>query len=333
MADAAMRVLETLLTGEGSPNIEFVHVENGFHCYEHHGSSLPAESLATILDLGVAFKAPNASAKSATERPTSLVLRRELGTFASVNHIRSYAGVKRALSSADIDVVLVRDNSEGLFGVEPIEQTADRCADPRLITRAGTERVARVAFALAQERRRRLTVCAFPVGIPSDRFFIDVCESVGEEFADVELAVRKVDAFAGTVITAPDRYDVVLAPNEWGSIMTDALAAAAGSVGLAARGNLGDSTAYFEPVHGTAPGKTGKGSVNPVSQILAGALLLDWIGRRRGDSSATFAARRLREAVGTVLSRGDVLTIDIGGSASTDQLVDAICSEIRATTG
>lgn len=333
MADAAMRVLATLLAVEGAPDVEFVPIRSGFDCVAECGTTLPPESLAKIVELGVAFKAPNASAKTASERPTSLVLRRSLATYASVNHVRSYAGVKRRLASPPVDVVLVRDNSEGLFGVEPIEQTEDRVVDPRSVTRGGVERLARVACDLAAARAGRLTVCAFPVGIPSDRFFIDVCESVAQDYVGLELTVRKVDAFAGTVIASPEQYDVVVAPSEWGSIMTDALAAAAGSVGLTARANLGDSTAYFEPIHGTAPGKAGKGTVNPVSQVLAGALLLEWLGRTRSDPAASEAGRRLREAVTTVLSTGEVLTSDIGGRATTSEMVEAICRHLTGVDG
>jgi isocitrate/isopropylmalate dehydrogenase len=330
MADAAMVVLEELLAAPDAPNVEFVPVRSGFRCYEEEGTSLPADSLATILGLGVAFKAPNASAKTVGERPLSLVLRSELGTFASVNPIRSYAGVPRVLSSPEIDVVLVRDNSEGLFGVTPLEATSERCVDPRVVSRAAAERVARVACTLARERRGRVTVCAFPVGIPSDRLFIDACEAAAAEVPGITLDVRKVDAFAGTVLTMPERYDVVVAPNEWGSIMTDCLAAAAGAVGITARGNIGDGTAYFEPIHGTAPGKAGKGTVNPVSQILAGALLLEWLGRERSDEAAARAARRLRTAVTAVLERGLAHTSDLGGTTTTAEVVSAVVDELRA---
>jgi 3-isopropylmalate dehydrogenase len=329
MADAAMQVLTVLLGAPDSPAVDFIPVESGVHCYRAQGRSLPEASLGRILELGVAFKAPNASAKTPDERPTSLILRSLLGTFANVSYIRSFAGIKTALHP-DVDVVVVRDNTEGLLGVTAAYETYDVCADLRVLTRERAERLARIACAMAAARRGRVTVCAFPVSSPTDRLFIAACERVAEEFPGVDLSVRKVDAFAGAAVIDPSQFDVVVAPQEWGSIMTDLLAATTGSVALAARANLGDNTAYFEPIHGTAPGKAGKGTVNPISQVLAGSLLLTWLGQHRADPSASRAGDRLRDAVARVLSTGDILTVDLGGSATTRDMADAICDALKS---
>jgi isocitrate/isopropylmalate dehydrogenase len=329
MADAALQVLTVLLDAPDSPILDFIPVESGVHCYRANGRSLPESSLDRIVELGIAFKAPNASARTAAERPTSLILRSALATYANVNYIRSYPGVEKAIHT-DVDIVLVRDNTEGLLGVTAAYETDDVCADLRVLTRERAERLARIACTFAAERRGKVTVCAFPVSSPTDRLFITACERVAAEFTGVDLSIRKVDAFAGAAVIDPAQFDVVVAPQEWGSIMTDLLAATTGSVALAARANLGDDTAYFEPIHGTAPGKAGKGTVNPISQVLAGALLLTWLGQHRGDLAATRAAARLQGAVAQVLSTGDILTADLGGSATTQDMVDAITNALTA---
>ncbi|HMG41432.1 MAG TPA: isocitrate/isopropylmalate family dehydrogenase [Acidimicrobiales bacterium] len=328
MADAAMAVFDVLLEVNGGPAIEWVPVEAGAHCAPIHGTTIPPESLATILDIGIALKAPTASAKSADAMPVSLMLRRDLKAYANVNQLKSYPGVAKALRP-DIDVLMVRENSEGLFAMHSAYPSKDMTVDFRFITREASQRIARVGFDMARRRRKKAAICAFPVAINSDQLFIRSCEEVAEEYPDVEWWVRKVDAFAGTVIENPSQYDVIIAPNEWGSILTDAFAAACGSVGLAARGNIGDTTGYFEPIHGTAPGKTGKGTVNPISQIMAGKLLFEFLGERFDDPSATAAGACLETAVANVLSTGETLTVDLGGTATTADMVAAISDEVR----
>jgi isocitrate/isopropylmalate dehydrogenase len=327
MADAAMTVIATLLEVNGGPGIEFVPVEAGAHCFARYGTSVPDTSLKTILELGIVFKAPTASSRTPTAVPVTLLLKQKLRAYANVNKLKSYPGVLTALKP-NIDVVLVRENSEGLLALHTVYPSPNMTVDLRFITAEASTRIARLAFETARRRRKRVTACAFPVGVNSDKLFLRSCAEVSEQFPDVEFTARKVDAFAGTVVTDPEQYDVVVAPNEWGSVMTDLFAAACGSVGLAARGNIGDGTGLFEPIHGTAPGKAGKGTVNPISQIMAGKLMLEWLGSTFKDAVAARAADRLEQAIALVLAKGDVLTSDLGGTSTTLEMTDAISHEI-----
>jgi isocitrate dehydrogenase (NAD+) len=329
MADAAMEVLTVAMSRPGAPRIEWVPVEAGAHCFATHGTTFPRSSIEKILELGIAFKAPTASAKAKHSEPIGLILRRELGTYASINELHSYPGVKSALRP-DINIALVRDNSEGLFAMHSVYPSPDLTVDTRFTSRQASERVARIGFELARRRRKKLAVCAFPVGINGDQLFIKSCEHVAADYPDVEFWVRKVDAFAGTAVVDASIYDVIVAPNEWGSIMTDLFAATCGSVGLAARANLGERTAYFEPIHGTAPGKAGKGTVNPVSQIMAAKLMFEWLGRTYEDTSATQLANDLERAVSAVLATGETLTADLGGHTPTATMVQEINAQLRA---
>lgn len=327
MADACTAVLDVLFERD-APDLELVPVEAGASCYAEHGTSLPPATLDTIRDLGVVLKAPTATVPG--ERPISLTLRRALDTYANVNRFRSYAGVAGALAP-DIDVVLVRENTEGLFFGSSLSPSPGTVIDLRMTTARAARRVATVALELSRARDRRLTIAAATSAVPSDTLFVESCEEVAEAYPDVQLSVRKVDAFAGSIVDDPAQYDVVLTPNEWGAILTDPFAAACGAVGLCARANLGDDRAIFEPIHGTAPGKAGKGTVNPISQILAAQLMLEWIGRQRADPTATRAGERLDHAVTAVLSTGATLTVDLGGHASTAEMVAAICDVLRSS--
>lgn len=329
LMDAAMFVLESLLKEPGAPKFDFIPIEAGTHCAKTRGNPLPPDSLEKILKLGVAFKAPTAGEKVPQFKTMTSVLRRSLKTYANITPSRSYRGVKAALKP-NIDMVMVRENIEGLQAGPAFRPTPDVSCTIRTITRAGSERIARVAFQMAQARRKKLTVCAFASGMQDgDLIFIDGCRKVARDFPEVEMGVRKPDALNGILMVNPGSFDVVVAPNDWGCLISDAMAAAAGSVGLGPRANLGDGTALFEPIHGTAPGKAGKGIVNPVGQILAGKLMLEWFGSQNNDESATRLAKRLEQAVTDVLDEGKVLPVELGGKATTKEITEAIVTRAR----
>ncbi len=328
MMDAALHVLKSLLSDTG-PHIEFIEVEAGTHCAKSRGNPLPQESLETILRLGVVFKAPTAGGKVPAFRPITSTLRRTLKTYANVTPCRSYRGVKAALKPG-IDMVMVRENSEGLQGGAFFRPAPGVSCAIRVITQLASERIARVAFKMAQTRRRILTVCASTSGLnDGDLVFIDGCMAVAKEFPEVRLEVRKPDALNSIMVVNPESFDVIVTPSDWGAIISDAMVATTGSVGLGPRANLGDGTALFEPIHGTAPGKAGKGTVNPVSQILAGKMMLEWFGSQKEDATALRAARLLEQAVTGVLDEGNVLTVDLGGKASTREVANAILERAR----
>ncbi|MDO8670136.1 MAG: isocitrate/isopropylmalate family dehydrogenase [Dehalococcoidia bacterium] len=337
MMDAAMQVLGTMLADAGLSSVKFVPLESGKHCVKTTGQWLPDESLKKARELGVVFKAPGASATSSLEDAVSRpnvpkrYLRHELKVYANVTPSKSYKGVTKAIRQ-NIDLVIVRENMEGLLQSPFFEPAPGVGCNIRIITREGSARVARVAFQLAQRRRKKVTVCALQVAgaIGSERLFIEGCFNVAKEFPDVEVEVRKPDSLAGTLVDRPDYYDVIVAPNDWGYIISDVAVAATGSVGLGPRANYGDNAALFEPVHGTAPGKAGKGTVNPISQILAGKMMLEYLGYRHDDEELLRLSRRLERAVTEVLDGGKTLTVDLGGSATTRQMVEAVIERSRA---
>src|SRR5512143_2862115 len=243
-------------------------------------------------------------------------------------------GVRSPLAGkapGDVDFVVVRENTEGEYAgaggrshqglpIEVAVQTA-------VFTRVGTERVVRYAFDLARRRRRKL-VSATKSNAQQHALTLwdEVAEAVSREFPDVAMERVLIDALAARFVLAPESLDVVVASNLFGDILTDLGAAICGSMGLAPSGNINPERQYpsmFEPVHGSAPDIVGKGIANPVGQILSGAMMLEFLGEKAAADLVTAAVR-------TVLGEGRTLTPDLGGTARTTQVTEAVLARMRS---
>ena len=263
-------------------------------------------------------------------------------TYANVRPCRFLPGCASPLASPDgIDFVIVRENLEDLYvGAEgelaalaPLDLRGRNMRRPlhelgagrfavKAITRAGTERVVRFALELARKRRRQLA-CATKHNMlrGTDGFFLEVAREVAAGYPDVAFESFIVDDFACRMIREPQRFDVVVMPNQYGDILSDAAGGLLGSLGLAASGCYGDGYAYFEPAHGTAPDIAGRNIVNPTATLLSAAMMLDYLG-------LASAAERLEAAVARVYAAGSVLTPDQGGSASTTEFCAAVAKAL-----
>jgi 3-isopropylmalate dehydrogenase len=205
-----------------------------------------------------------------------------------------------------------------------------------MITRKGTERVVRFAFELARKRsgaprdgRRRVTACDKANVLRSYAFFRRVFDDVAARYPDVAPDYAYVDAMTAHQITRPDFYDVVVAENIFGDIISDLGAATVGSMGMSPAAELGDRHGFFQASHGSAPDIMGQGIANPLGTILAGALMLRWLGERKHDPDLDQTAARIEHAVETVLSSGTMLTRDLGGRATTVEMTRAVCEALR----
>ena len=262
------------------------------------------------------------------------------GTFANVRPIRWRPGFVSPLRNPEgIDYVIVRENLEdayvGVMGdVEDLRNS--RLIGPRariayggegafaakIITRAGTERVARFALDLARKRRGHLTVSAKTNMLPkTDRYFCDIVKEIAAEYPDITVDQFIVDDMAHRLVSRPYDLDVLLLPNLYGDVLSDEGAATIGGLGLAPSGCFGDNFAYFESAHGTAPDLVGQRAINPTATMLSAALLLNHLGL---DAAAT----RLDEAISTVYAAGKTLTADQGGKASTDEFAAAVADAL-----
>jgi isocitrate dehydrogenase (NAD+) len=228
----------------------------------------------------------------------------------------------------DIDIVLVRENTEGLYvGIEHYIRIG---SDPRaaaesiaLITRAGSERIIRYAFDYAVKHGRRKVTLVHKANILkySSGLFLDVGRMIAHEYSSIEFQEMIVDATAMNLVLHPERFDVIVTTNLFGDILSDQISGLVGGLGLAPGANIGHGGAIFEAVHGTAPDIAGKGIANPAALVLAACMMLEYMNE---DERAT----RIRNALETTIREKKTVTRDLGGTASTDQFTDAVIARL-----
>lgn len=269
--------------------------------------------------------------------------RQRLELFVNLRPIKLYPGVRHRVSGrflqvwepGQVDYVVCRENTEDAYsGVsEDILDREGRIAGRRTpieITRAATERVCRYAFELARRRKRagrpgKVTCVVKSNIIGAHRYFEDVFRELGQaEFADLEQEVAMFDAFCMWQVRNPEWYDVVVAPNLVGDVISDNGSTTQGGMGLAAGGNIGFRHGMFEPIHGSAPKYKGQDKVNPMAAILAGAMLCDWLGDRFADERLKRAGQAIEAAVASVLAEGRALSYDLGGRARCSEVGRAV---------
>jgi 3-isopropylmalate dehydrogenase len=232
----------------------------------------------------------------------------------------------RDKQTGDIDFVLIRESTEGLFSTRkvPRDPAADRATDTMLVTRAGAERVIRAAFRIAAGRKNRLTLVDKANVLPSMAFFRQIFDEVAPEFPAVQTDYAYVDAAALYLVQRPESFDVMVTENMFGDILSDLAAALVGGMGMAPSADIGDRYAIFQPSHGSAPDIAGKGIANPVATILSAAMMLEWLGT----AGCKQGAGMIQTAVRQVFADPAARTRDLGGSLSTTQMGDAILAAL-----
>ncbi|MGB4197359.1 MAG: isocitrate/isopropylmalate family dehydrogenase, partial [Methanoculleus sp.] len=227
-----------------------------------------------------------------------------------------YANV-RPIRGEGVDIVIVRENTEGLYsGIEWTEP--DRACTVRVVSRRGSERIARCACSLAAARRH-LTIGNKANVLKSDCLFVDICTREAAR-AGVPCTARFIDALSLDILMHPERYDVIVTTNIFGDILSDTAAYLVGGLGMLPSGNIGERHALFEPVHGSAPDIAGQGIANPIAAIRSAAMLL----AHTGDPGS---AAVIEEAIDRVLNAG-IRTRDLGGNAGTREFGAAVLREV-----
>ena len=288
-----------------------------------------------------------------------LGLRSGLDLYANIRPVKLYQGVQHKVHGEHtdiwdpdlVDMVLIRENTEGLYHSllrrsaqaavgakdEPLAtpefpglEGEEVAWDPRPITRNGSERVIRFAFELAKRRQshlqapQRVTCVDKSNVLRGCRLFRSVFDEIDEEFDDIETTKAFIDAFTMWLVRDPEDLDVVVLPNMFGDIATDLASVLQGGMGMAASANIGDHHMLFEPVHGSSPKHAGQDKVNPIAAISSVQLMFDNLGARHNDPDALVCADILESAISSHLSEGGDVTYDLGGSASTSEVGQAI---------
>ncbi len=200
----------------------------------------------------------------------------------------------------------------------------------RVITRKGSNRVAREAFEIARTRKRKKVTAAHkePVYRLACGMFAEECRKVARDYPDVAFEEMMIDSISMKLVTAPQQFDVVVTTNQFGDILTDIGAGLVGGLGLAPGLCVGEKQAMAQATHGSAPDISGRNIANPYAMIMSGQMLLAWLGRKRNEPKASAAAERIQAAISKVIADGKHLTRDLGGSASTQEMGDAIAAAV-----
>jgi isocitrate/isopropylmalate dehydrogenase len=325
---AALAVLDAAAAAFGF-TLDVTQVSAGAGAYQRDGTAMTAQALETVRQARATLKGPVGLPE--VRRPDGTeagvlggVLRGGLDLYAGVRPVQLLPGVPGRLVAepGSIDYVIVRENTEGLY-LSRGKAVGNRHAmsDTLLVTRAGCERISRFAFRMARQRGgapadgvRRVTLADKANVLGSMYFFRQVFTEVAAEFPDVAAECLYIDAVAQDLVMRPEHFDVIVTENMFGDILSDLGGGTVGGVAMCPCGNLGDDAAYFEPVHGSAPALAGQGTANPLSQILAAAMLLDYVGEQA-------AGGRIRECIRAGLAGGAIVIKPDGTAAGGPEAV------------
>jgi isocitrate dehydrogenase (NAD+) len=319
LAEATRRVLDA--TGI---DFEWEVVDAGEATIAAHGTPLPEAVLESIRRNKVAIKGPITTPVGEGFRSVNVTLRQALGLYANLRPARSMKGVVSRFD--DIDLVIVRENTEDLYAGIEHRVGRDAAESIKIITREASERIARFAFdyAVANGRRKVTAVHKANIMKLSDGLFLESCRTVAADYAGrIEFEDRIVDNMCMQLVQKPELYDVLVLPNLYGDIVSDLAAGLVGGLGVAPGANIGSDAAVFEAVHGSAPKYAGQNKANPTALILSGALMLRHLGHPE-------VASRLEDALRAVVAEGRRVTYDLGGDAGTSQFADAIIERLAA---
>ena len=337
--EATLPLLEKLQRGF---SLRFKTYPAGAQHYAKTGDALPeatfeAAKRADAIFFG-AMGWPEIRCPDGTEVAPQLDLRVRLDLYAGVRPARAVPGTPLPLAdprARDIDLVLVRESTEGLFasrGRGTIEDDRE-ARDTMVITRRGSERVHEFAFRLAERRRRRgrpgRVTCVDKANVfVSMAFFRRIFDEVAARHPTIEARHHYIDATALDLVRKPWEFDVLVTENMFGDIISDQTAALVGGIGMAPSADIGDTHAMFQPCHGSAPDLAGQGKANPTATILSAAMMLDWLAERSGNGALAGAAQKLEHAVEAVFASGEVKPYEFGGRDGTAAIRDAVLSNV-----
>ncbi|MCU0925923.1 MAG: isocitrate/isopropylmalate dehydrogenase family protein [Hydrogenophaga sp.] len=337
---SALQVLERVGQRIQRRFVPQMHPAGAQH-YVDTGESLPKSTLAACRAADAilfgAMGLPHVRGKDGTEIIPQLDIRFALDLYAGVRPVRTWLGLPVPLSdprATEIDLVLIRENTEGLFyarGRGVVE--ADAAYDTQKISRVGTTRIVDFAFKLAQDRARKgkpgkVTNVDKANVFASMAFWRQIFEERALKFPDIKTENAYVDAMALNLVLKPWQYDVLVTENMFGDILSDLIASLVGGMGMAPSGDIGDHHGLFQPAHGTAPDIAGQGIANPTAMILSAAMMLDWLSVRQDDAALAVGARLIEQAVQSAFATHAVRPREFGGQSGTADITRAVMERL-----
>ena len=316
VTEATLRVLDA-----AGAEFEYDRQLAGMSALDAVRTPLPSETVDSIRRTGLALKGPLTTPIGAGFRSINVAIRKEFDLFANVRPVKTVVPGGRY---EDIDLVLIRENTEGLY--VGVEHYIGLEGDPRaaaesvmIVTRFGAERIVRYAFEFARSHGRKKVTLAHKANILkyTQGLFLDIGNELAKEYDDIEFEDRIIDATAMLLVLDPYQFDVLVMENMFGDILSDLMAGLVGGLGFAPAGNIGTEAAMFEAVHGSAPDIAGQGVANPTGLLLSACMLLDHLDQ-------SDLASRIRDSVHETILKGECRTRDMGGTASTAEFTEAL---------
>ena len=302
-------------------DIEWLEYRAGAEYAKETGEVFEPGLVEAIEQYKWALKGPTATPIGTGFRSVNVALRQKFATYANVRPIRSFKGVESRYEN--IDLVIIRENTEDLYKGIEYKLNENMANGVKLITREASEKICRYAFEYAKINHRHKVTAVHKANIMkyTDGLFLEAFRDVAKCYPDIESQEVIVDNMCMQLVLRPETFDLLVAPNLYGDIVSDLCAGLVGGLGFAPSGNIGDEYRIYEAVHGSAPDIAGQNIANPSALLLAFALMLEDLGNIE-------AAKTLRDALAKVVEKQEVVTPDIGGHASTTEFVQAIINEL-----
>lgn len=306
--EATISVLDEL-----DVDFDYIYGIAGDECNEEHGTPLPQETIDIVRDSDACLF----GAAGETAADVIVKIRQEMKMFANLRPVKSYPNTKSLFEN--VDFMIVRENTEGLYIADQEEETEDGAIAKRVITREAEERIIDYAFQYAKDNNRTKVTAVHKANVlkKTDGLFKEIFYEVSEKYPDIDTEDFYIDATAMYLVTQPQEFQVVVTTNLFGDILSDEGAGLVGGLGLIPSANIGADGALFEPVHGSAPDIAGQQKANPIAMMLSAIMMLRYLGEN--DAADKFDAAILK-----VLSEGKTLTGDLGGSATTMEVAQAV---------
>jgi isocitrate dehydrogenase (NAD+) len=317
VAAAARRVIDA-----SGVKIEWEEFEARAGAAAEKGQLLNKAVIESVKRNRVALKGPMATAIAGGAPSVNVALRKTLDLYANLRPVKNVPGVQSRFEN--VDVVLVRENTEDLYSGLEHEVVPGVVESIKIITEKASTRIAYFAFEYAKSHGRKTIHAIHKANIMklSDGLFLKSIRAVAEKYPDIEYKELIVDNACMQMVLKPEQYDVLLLPNLYGDVMSDLAAGLVGGLGVVPSGNIGDQAAMFEAVHGTAPDIAGKGLANPTALLMSSVMMLDHLDERS-------AARRIQAALERVYREGKHTTHDVGGKVGTAEFTDAVISALE----
>jgi 3-isopropylmalate dehydrogenase len=332
----AVKVLKAAAAKTGL-QVEWQELPIGKRGHELHGNTLPPVTAQALEACDGWIMGPIGHSAYPRNDPTWVMppLRKKFELFASIKPVKSYPDIQSV--HKNVDIVFLREVNEGMMsssvvhtGSGEFRPNDEISIGMRIITRKGANRVAREAFEIARTRPRKKVnaVHKEPVYRLCCGMFAEECRKVAKEFPDVKFEETMVDTMCMKLVMNPQQYDVVVTSNQFGDMITDEGAGLVGGLGLAPGICAGEKQAMAQATHGSAPDIAGRNIANPYAMIMSGKMLIEWLGRKRGEEKATQAAKLIDVAMDKVIADAKHLTVDLGGKASTTEMGDAVAAAV-----